>query len=120
MIEAISYDDVLLLPQHSDVHSRADVRLDTSLVPGWTLSIPIIAANMKTVTGPEMAYAMSRLGGIAFLPRFNDVNDAVADYRWVVDHKEWAVPSIGLEDWVRLEAHMVWGAKTFCIDVAHG
>jgi IMP dehydrogenase len=121
VLDALAYDDVLLAPQFSDIHSRADVSLDTVLVAGgWPLKIPIIAANMQTVTGAEMAFAMSMHGGVAFLPRFNKIADQVADYRFVTDLREKTVPTIGLDDWDRVKALSEWGCNTFCVDVAHG
>ena len=66
----LTFDDVLLVPHRSAIHSRKDVSTDTWLVPGIRLSIPIISANMDTVTDTRMAIAMAQLGGIGILHRF--------------------------------------------------
>jgi IMP dehydrogenase len=66
----LTFDDVLLVPQHSAIKSRKDVSTSTSLVPGIKLSIPILSANMDTVTETRMAIAMAQLGGIGILHRF--------------------------------------------------
>jgi IMP dehydrogenase len=66
----LTFDDVLLVPHRSAIHSRKDVSTDTWLVPGIRLSIPIISANMDTVTETRMAIAMAQLGGIGILHRF--------------------------------------------------
>jgi IMP dehydrogenase len=66
----LTFDDVLLVPHRSSIHSRKDVSTDTWLVPGIRLSIPIISANMDTVTETRMAIAMAQLGGIGILHRF--------------------------------------------------
>lgn len=66
----LTFDDVLIVPHRSAIHSRKDVSTDTWLVPGIRLSIPIISANMDTVTETRMAIAMAQLGGIGILHRF--------------------------------------------------
>jgi IMP dehydrogenase len=66
----LTFDDVLLVPHRSAIHSRKDVSTDTWLVPGIRLSIPIVSANMDTVTETRMAIAMAQLGGIGILHRF--------------------------------------------------
>jgi IMP dehydrogenase len=66
----LTFDDVLLVPHRSAIRSRKDVSTDTWLTPGIHLSIPIISANMDTVTETRMAIAMAQLGGIGILHRF--------------------------------------------------
>jgi len=66
----LTFDDVLLVPRRSSIQSRKDVLTDTWLVPGMSLSIPIISSNMDTVTETRMAIAMAQLGGIGILHRF--------------------------------------------------
>lgn len=63
---ALTFDDVLLVPQHSTVHPR-DVDVRTRLTRGLTLNIPLMAAAMDTVTEAEMAVAMARHGGIGII-----------------------------------------------------
>lgn len=64
--EAITYDDVLLVPSRSSVLPRqADVR--TRLTRNITLNIPLLSAAMDTVTESEMAVALAREGGMGIL-----------------------------------------------------
>lgn len=67
---ALTYDDVLLVPQFSDVDSRRTLSTRTRLTRQIFLEIPIISANMDVVTEWEMAVEMARQGGIGFIHRF--------------------------------------------------
>ena len=79
----LTFDDVLLVPQRSGIRSRKDVSTDTWLTPGIRLSIPIISANMDTVTGARMGIAMAQLGGIGILHRFMSIEDQADSVRRV-------------------------------------
>lgn len=67
---ALTFDDVLLVPKRSAIRSRSDVQTSSLLVPQIRLSIPVISANMDTVTEAAMAVAMAQAGGIGILHRF--------------------------------------------------
>ncbi|HEX6306084.1 MAG TPA: IMP dehydrogenase [Anaerolineales bacterium] len=69
----LTFDDVLLIPKHSAIRSRAAVDTSTHLVRGIQMVIPIISANMDTVTEAEMAIAMAQAGGIGIVHRFMSV-----------------------------------------------
>lgn len=64
--EGLTFDDVLLVPQHSEVVPK-DVDLSVDLAPGITLRIPILSAAMDTVTEAGMAIAMAREGGLGII-----------------------------------------------------
>jgi len=66
--EALTFDDVLLVPRHSSV-LPTDVDTSVELAPGIRLSIPLVSAAMDTVTESRMAIAMARQGGIGVLHR---------------------------------------------------
>jgi IMP dehydrogenase len=66
----LTFDDVLLVPRYSSIRSRKDVDLSTWLTPGLRLQIPIISANMDTVTEACMAVEMAKNGGIGIIHRF--------------------------------------------------
>ncbi len=67
---ALTFDDVLLVPRRSPVQSRSDVSTATTLSRHITLDVPIVSANMDTVTEAEMATALARAGGIGVIHRF--------------------------------------------------
>ncbi len=69
----LTFDDVLLVPKRSSICSRRDVNTSSLLVPGIRLQVPIISANMDTVTESEMAIALAQQGGIGILHRFMSV-----------------------------------------------
>ena len=66
--ESYSFDDVLLIPNYSDVLPK-DVKLDTRLTRNLTLNIPIVSAAMDTVTEGQTSITMAREGGIGFIHR---------------------------------------------------
>lgn len=66
----LTFDDVLLVPRRSPVRSRGDVSTATRFSRRISLQIPIVSANMDTVTEWKMAVAMARAGGIGIIHRF--------------------------------------------------
>ena len=63
----LTYDDVFVVPQRSDVASRFDV--DLSTVDGSGTTIPVVVANMTAVAGRRMAETVARRGGLVVLPQ---------------------------------------------------
>jgi IMP dehydrogenase len=66
--EAYSFDDVLLIPNYSDVLPK-DVKVSTRLTQNITLNIPIVSAAMDTVTEADTAISIAREGGLGFIHR---------------------------------------------------
>jgi len=75
--EGLTFDDVLLVPKFSDVTSRSQTDLSTQLSRNISLNIPLISANMDTVTEASMAVAISREGGIGIVHRFLTIQEEV-------------------------------------------
>lgn len=119
-VEYLCYDDILLVPQHSDIDSRRSVDLST-LVGKLSLRLPIISANMDTVTGVAMARAMYEAGGIGCLHRFMSIDDNVAAWKRIVD-AHYAIGSFGVGglELERAKALKEAGCGYFCLDVANG
>jgi IMP dehydrogenase len=66
----LTYDDVLLVPRRSSVQTRREVSTTTRFTRRLSIQVPVVSANMDTVTGASMAIAMAREGGIGVLHRF--------------------------------------------------
>jgi IMP dehydrogenase len=73
--EGLTFDDVLLVPKFSDITSRSQTNLDTKLSRNISLNIPLISANMDTVTESRMAVAMAREGGLGIIHRFLTIEE---------------------------------------------
>jgi IMP dehydrogenase len=72
---ALTYDDVLLVPQYSDVDSRRILSTKSWLTKKIALQVPIVSANMDVVTESEMAITMAREGGIGMIHRFMTIGE---------------------------------------------
>ncbi len=73
MEEGLTFDDVLLIPQRSEIDSRKDIDLSSKIYPGIVLNLPIISASMDTITESDMAIAMARNGGLGIIHRFCNI-----------------------------------------------
>ncbi|MDQ8037057.1 MAG: IMP dehydrogenase, partial [Pedobacter sp.] len=80
--EALTFDDVLLLPDYSEVLPK-DVSLKTRLTRGIALNIPLMSAAMDTVTEARMAIAIAQEGGIGILHKNMDIAAQAAEVRRV-------------------------------------
>src|SRR5687768_16961574 len=78
---ALSYDDVLLVPQRTTVKSRKQVNTATRLSKNISLPIPVVSANMDTVTEGTMAAEMARQGGVGIIHRFLSIEAQVNEVR---------------------------------------
>ncbi|MBT3463998.1 IMP dehydrogenase [archaeon] len=79
----LSYDDVLLVPKRSSIKSRKDVSTTSNLTKKIKIHVPIISANMDTVTESEMAISMAELGGVGIIHRFNTIEEQVDEVKKV-------------------------------------
>ncbi|WP_394278480.1 GuaB1 family IMP dehydrogenase-related protein [Microbacterium sp.] len=77
----LTYSDVFLVPRRSGITSRLDV--DLSPQDGTSATVPLVASNMNSVTGPRLAAALARRGGLAVLPQDMPLQDVDEAIRWV-------------------------------------
>jgi IMP dehydrogenase len=121
--KGLTFDDVLLVPNKSDIRSRRIPQLRTLVTKNYSINIPIVSANMDTVTEEAMAMAMWQLGGMGILHRFMTVAEQVAQ---VTRLKEKGVTpiaaSIGVteDDRARATALVKAGVHILTLDIAHG
>lgn len=116
---SLSYKDVFLIPKYSEVSSRSLVDTSITLPNGWVLDVPVISANMDTVTEEAMAQAMRKGGGLGALHRFSSVQRNAEMYANVGME---CFVSIGVneESKERAKTLFILGARAFVVDVAHG
>lgn len=118
----LSLDDVLLVPKYSEVGSRLSTDISTTLVGDIKLDIPVVSAAMDTISGREMAVELGRLGGAAFLHRFAYDDEILDMVRYIKEHGQLAIPSLGIRgdiiNWCGLLLEN--GADALSIDIAHG
>ena len=89
----LTYSDVFLVPRHSSVTSRLDV--DLSPADGTTATIPLVSANMNSVTGARLAATLARRGGLGVLPQDMPLQELDAAIRWVKDQPvRWDTPLV--------------------------
>jgi len=121
--EALTYNDVLLVPQYSEIKSRSEVSL-TSMLGSLEFELPIIASPMDTISESSMASTMGEHGGLSIIHRYNTIERQATIVRSVVT----TIPSpivgaaIGTSgDYLERATALVGaGAQVLCVDVAHG
>ncbi len=122
----LTFDDVLLMPCHSEMSSRRSPNLESRVTKNFILKTPIISANMDTVTEYQMAIKMAQLGGMGILHRFMSPEDQVKQIKIMKDTiGPLGLPvaaSIGVKEDGMRRAHMLVdaGADILTIDIAHG
>uniref|UniRef100_UPI0035B6AC30 Inosine-5'-monophosphate dehydrogenase n=1 Tax=Acinetobacter baumannii TaxID=470 RepID=UPI0035B6AC30 len=136
--EALTFDDVLLLPAYSTVLPK-DVSLKTRLTRGIYLNIPLVSAAMDTVTESRMAIAMAQNGGIGILHKNMDIAAQAAEVRRVKKFEAGKAESYpnsckddlgrlrvgaavgtGADTPSRVEALVEAGVDVIVVDTAHG
>jgi IMP dehydrogenase len=120
MEEYLTYDDVNIKPLFSDIEHRKDCSISTRVTKNWELNIPVVSSPMDTVTEYEMAYQMSKLGGMGIIHRFMGIHEQ-ADHvgRVTLGPSSAAIGVTG--DFVERAQELVnSGCKILCMDVAHG
>ncbi len=117
--QAITYDDVLLVPNYNNYESRRDVDISSTDRTGkLTLKLPVMTANMDAVTESGMANFIGDRGGIGVLHRFLSIQENIDEFT-KCQHKVFVSVGCSTQDLERAQALRDAGADYFCIDVAH-
>lgn len=117
MRQALTYDDVALVPQFNNIPSRTEPQLESWLTKELKIDIPIIAANMDTVIGPDLADLLIEQGSIPIFHRFTSMDEQIA---WVKRYQDKTFISCGIQKIDETSRLLDLGALGVCIDVAHG
>lgn len=144
MTESLTYDDIQLIPQYSEVTSRSNVNLHTKLTKRFGLLSPFVASPMDTVCDSLMAKKLMKEGGVGCIHRFMSIEDQVKeveeiieyknethlDEKWGVMYDNWhtevqqipimAAIGVGQNELSRAQSLLNAGANVLLIDVAHG
>ncbi len=124
MKKCLSFDDVLLEPKYSEIFSRSEISLNSSLGSsenvGLNFSLPIISSPMDTVTEGEMAQAMYNCGGLGIIHRYNSIRDQALLVKSCDEALVGAAIGVSGDYLERAKAVLDNGANILCIDIAHG
>ena len=119
--EALTFDDVLLLPKYSNIlPSKTDISL--KLTEKIALKVPFLTSAMDTVTESKMAIAIAKEGGIGIIHRNLNIKDQTKEVKLVKDKKNFVGAAIGTnhEDLDRTKSLISNGVDLIVIDTAHG
>lgn len=116
---ALTFDDVALVPVFNNVESRTEPCVRTKLTSGCGMAIPIIASNMDTVIGPELAKVLISAGSVPIFHRFASFEQKVS---WINEFPGSFLSSgIRMGDVVELEKILEETSLAgVCFDIAHG
>lgn len=119
MKKAFTFDDVALVPQFNNIPSRTEPNLESWLTKDRKIRIPLLAANMDSVVGDELAEILIHYGTVPIFHRFTDFELQI---RWVEKFREKTFVSCGIHTHKIDETRKLLdlGAAGVCIDVAHG
>ena len=125
MNKTLSYDDVLLVPQYSDIRSRTEVTLESDLGNNLILTSPILSSPMDTVSEAPMAMVMGSFGGAAIVHRYNSIQEQCRIVGAATESTKAEINiggAVGISDDFVLRSKMLInaGATFLCVDVAHG
>lgn len=119
----LCFDDILMVPQHSEINSRSDVDLSMKIGSDMVLGFPVIASPMDTVCELDMAVTIAKHGGLGIIHRFMPISEQVSQVLSAVHEYNVGVGvAIGAKgDYLKDAEKLVdAGASVILIDTANG
>jgi len=119
----LSFDDVLIVPEFSTVASRSNCDVSSKMKAGDKfvhLQIPLISANMDTVTEGAMAATMAYNGGLGIIHRNMYAAKQVKKVKFLADDGLAVGAAVGVKDYDRIDALVDAGVSSIVFDIAHG
>ena len=119
--EALTFDDVLLVPRYSSI-LPSETKLNINLGQNLSLKIPFLSSAMDTVTESNMAIAIAQKGGLGIIHRNLSIKDQVEEIKKVKNKKLIVGAAVGTsnEDLTRVKSILDAGVDFIVIDTAHG
>ena len=119
---SLGFEDVAIVQKKSTIQSRSDINIKSEIIRDVEIDIPLIAANMNTVTNTEFCITLAKLGAIGVLHRASS-DDLLEQWtKQIAQHNKWVAVSVGIgitqlelaKKLIRANANIIF------IDVAHG
>ena len=119
-----SFDDVILMPQYSDIVSRKEIDTSVNVKTSFLnhkFDIPIISSPMSTITEAHMCNVIRNMGGLGIVHRYNTIDFQAKLLSYITD-RNFRAAAVGVSgDFKeRLSELVNSGMSYVCIDVAHG
>lgn len=118
--EALSYDDISLLPNFSDISSRKEVDTTTKISRNKYIDIPIVLSPMDTVSSIKSCIKINRIGGAGVLHRFMSIEDQMKKAKVIRDESNFCITAIGLKDAVERIRETSLYTDLYFVDTANG
>lgn len=127
--KGLTFNDVLMVPNHSEISSRKLPVLKTKVSKNFSIDIPMVSSNMDTITELEMAKKMMELGGLGVIHRFVSVEKQVEIVKDLIRFREErnlnhlpisASTGVKQEGMDRARALVDAGVDIMTLDIAHG
>jgi IMP dehydrogenase len=118
--EALSYDDISLLPNFSDISSRKEVDTTTKISRNKYIDIPIILSPMDTVSSVKSCVKINKIGGAGVLHRFMSIEDQTIKARIIKDESNFCITAIGLKDAAERISDTSLYTDIYFLDTANG
>jgi len=118
--KSYTFDDLLLIPRYSDISSRSNVDISTT-IKSIKYNTPLIPANMKTIISKDMINAFYNNKSLSIMHRFSPIEEQLELINSLNIDKNYLSVSIGTksEDYTNIQKFLDVGISIFTIDIAH-